>query len=265
MATGGKSVSGCMIRVSDVAQEPLETLAPIGGYENMPLVSIDAAVVPLMTLVPDVNDYVKQAKETYTQKTPPEGLTIDESASIMLYTMEGNSKKNSLYKVLNAVLRSKNRKELPSCFLYLKLLFTALCRLQSTRRFLFRGIKLDLHEDYLENKIVTWWGFSSCAMKVDVLDRFLGTTGARTMFAIDCNSGKDISCFSNYPDEKEVLLLPETQFKVVSSLNQGNGLYTIQLEEIRSPLAISRPVAGANGLNSKYKKYQRINSRSCKF
>jgi hypothetical protein len=247
MATGGNPAEKCMMRISDVAQEPLETLAPIGGYENMPLVTIEAAVVPLMTLVPNVKDYVKEAKTKCSQKILPEGLTIDQSASIMLYTMQWSTYEKSLYKVLNDVLRSKNRKELPSWFLYLKLLFTALSHLQSTRRFLFRGVQLDLHKDYPENKIITWWGFSSCAMKIDVLNTFLAKTGARTMFVIDCNSGKDISSLSKF-DEKEVLLLPETQFRVVSSLNQGNELHTIQLEEIRSPLSLPPP-PGANRTN----------------
>jgi hypothetical protein len=87
-------------------------------------------------------------------------------------------------------------------------------------------------------------------MEINVLNTFLSTTVARTMFTIDCNLGKDISCFSTFLNEKEVLLLLETQFKVVSYLDQGNGLHTIQLEEIRSPLSISPPAAGANCLNT---------------
>lgn len=155
MATGGKTTTRHMMRLSDFAQEPLETLAPIGGYESMPIVTIEAAVVPLLTLVPDVKNYVKEAKYVYNQKKPPEGLTIDEAASIMLHTMEGSIYEKGLYKVLDTVLRSKNRTELPPCFLYLKLLFTALSRLQSIRRFLFRGVKSDLHAEYPKNKIIT--------------------------------------------------------------------------------------------------------------
>jgi hypothetical protein len=68
MATSGKLIASHWMRISDVVDEPLETLAPIGGYENMPLVSLEAAVVPLMTLVPDVDGYAKKAKQKYNQK-----------------------------------------------------------------------------------------------------------------------------------------------------------------------------------------------------
>lgn len=256
MATNGKQNSGRIMRVLDVVQEPLETLAPIGGYENMPIVSIEAAVVPLTALIPNINDHVKETKSKYNQQRPSEGLTIDELVAIGLYTAEASTSNTSLYQQLNGVLRSKNRKELPSWFLYLKLLLTALSRLQSSRQFLFRGVKADLHQDYSQDKIVTWWGFSSCTMKVDVLNTFLGNTGPRTMFTIDCSSGKNISCFSYFPEESEVLLLPETQFKVISSLNQPDGLWVVQLEEIRSPLSIPGPI-------DKPKLDPNCNGRSC--
>lgn len=241
MATNGKSVSKSMMRISDIA-ERLETLAPIDGYDKMQLVSIEVAIVPLTTLVPNVKNDVKEAKKILSQRTLPKGLTIDQAAAIMLYTMEANGDDKSFYKVLNRILRSKNRKELPSWYLYLKLVLTGLSQLQSTRRFIFRGLRSNVHQDYPKDKIVTWWGFSSCAMKIDVLKVFLGPSGPRTMFTIDSNSGKDISSLSQFPDENEVLLLPETQFKVIGSLDNGNELHTIQLVEVASPLSISSPI-----------------------
>jgi hypothetical protein len=185
----------------------------------------------------------KKPNKNTIKKTPPEELTIDEAASITLYTMEWKIHENSLYQVLNEVLRSENRKELPPWFLYLKLFLTGLSRLQSTRQFLYRGVKSDLHKRYPKNKNVIWWGFSSCTLKIDVLksEPFLGTKGSRTLFNIECNSGKAIICFSEFPGEKEILLLPETQVETVGLLNQDNSLYIIQLKEIRSPFSISPP------------------------
>ncbi len=54
------------------------------------------------------------------------------------------------------------------------------------------------------------------------------------MFVINCISGKDIRNHSLYPDEDEILLLLQTKFKVCGCLDQGNGLHTIQLQEIES-------------------------------
>lgn len=236
MASGGNPCSNRLLRICDVAQEPLKTLASIDGYAKVPLVSIDVAVVPLSTLVPQISDLVRDAKNKYSQQTPPEGLTVDEAVSITLYTMEADIRSKSLYAVLNQVLRSENRGEqLSAWYLYLRLFFSALCRLPSTRQFLFRGVKMDLHASYPENNTLTWWAFSSCTLKVDALQAFLEPTGARTMFVIECYSGKDIRRFSKFPEE-EILILPETQFKVVGVLNNGNGLHTVQLKEkTRSP------------------------------
>jgi hypothetical protein len=94
-----------------------------------------------------------------------------------------------------------------------------------------------LIKDYPEGKTFVWWGFSSCTSSIKVLqsEQFLGKTGTRTMFNIECYSGKDIRRHSYFETENEVLLLAATQFQVVASLDQGNGLHIIQLQEIEPP------------------------------
>jgi hypothetical protein len=62
---------------------------------------------------------------------------------------------------------------------------------------------------------------------------FLNKTGKRTLFVINCYSGKDIHHHSLYEGEGEVLLPPARQFNVVNSVDQGNGLHIIELEEIQ--------------------------------
>ena len=103
--------------------------------------------------------------------------SCDESASIMLYSMEWEPYQKCLYFVLNATLRAADRRKLPVWFLYLRLILTALSRLPSVSRTIYRGIKLDLLKDYSKNKKFVWWGFSSCTRSVEVLesDQFLGT------------------------------------------------------------------------------------------
>jgi hypothetical protein len=65
-----------ILRISDIAKEPLEMLMPISGYEDMPLVSF----------LPVIQSYAYAAKQR-CKNPPADGLTIDESASIMLYSM----------------------------------------------------------------------------------------------------------------------------------------------------------------------------------
>ena len=241
MATNGLQSKSLITRISDVGQEPLKTLAPIKGYESVPLVSLEAAVIPLSTCVTGIERYVEMATEKCQKYTLPAELTIDQAVSIALYTMETSPNDPSIYRQLNAILRSEDKKLLPPWYLYIKLLLTALSHFPSTRRFVYRGVASPLYKVYEKNSIVTWWAFSSCATEVDVLEAFLPTTGARTMFTIECNSGKDISCISDFPNEKEVLLLPETQFRVIAILDNGSGLHTIQLKETRSPLSLPLP------------------------
>ncbi|CAF0847202.1 unnamed protein product [Adineta steineri] len=56
---------------------------------HMPLVSLDIAVEPLVSLISGIHIYAYSATERC--KNPPANeLTIDESASIMLYSMDSN-------------------------------------------------------------------------------------------------------------------------------------------------------------------------------
>ncbi|CAF3328149.1 unnamed protein product [Rotaria sp. Silwood2] len=220
-------------RFSDVYQEPHRVLMPISGYVNVPLVSLENAVKPLICLLPHIGIYVDVAKQRCAK--PADGLMPDESASIMLYTMTWEPSQECLYFVLNNTLRAEDRRELKPWFSYLKLFLTALSRLPSTSRTVYRGIKLDLSKQYVPDATITWWGFSSCSSTVKVLqsEHFLGTIGARTIFVIECNSGKDIRKHSCYPSEDEILLPAATQFRVISCLTQGHGLHIVQLKEIK--------------------------------
>ena len=74
-------------------------------------------------------------------------------------------------------------------------------------------------------------------------EQFLGSTGTRTFFTIECTSGKDIRQHSYFQSEDEILLPPGRQFQVVSSLNQSGGLYMIQLKEIEPPFPLLEPVS----------------------
>jgi hypothetical protein len=232
-----------MLRISDIAQEPLEMLMPIGGYEDVPIVSLEIAVKPLVYLLPAIEKHAYVAKQKY-RNPPDDGLTVDESASIILYSMDWEPQHKCLYAALNTTFRSRDREQLKPWFLYLKLFLTALSRLPSSHRFVYRGIKLDLSNQYRMGDTVIWWGFSSCTDRFHVLqsELFLDKTDNRTLFTIECDSGKDIRKHSYFPAEDEVFLPAATQFKVVGCLDQGNGLHIIQLKETAPPFPLLQPV-----------------------
>ncbi|CAF1308817.1 unnamed protein product [Rotaria sp. Silwood1] len=244
MATGGgeEAIAQRILRITDIVQEPLEFIAPIGGYEEMPLVPLEIAVEPLVPILPAVQSHAYVAKQRCTN--PADGLTQDESASIMLYTMGWKPLDKCLYFVLNDTLRSSDRQQkLEPWYLFMRLFLNALFRLPSLSKTAYRGVKLDLSQRYIRGQTIVWWGFSSCTTAVNVLNsnQFLGAKGDRTMFTLQCLSAKDIRRHSYYPTEDEVLLMAATQFKVIGCLNQDN-FHIIQLEETSPPFPLLQPV-----------------------
>ena len=232
------------LRFSDVTDEPLEFLAPIGGHARLPIVTLEEAIDSLVSILPEVQSYAYIAKQRCKQ--PADGLTQDQSASIMLYTMSWEPVDECLYFVLNSTLRIRTpdrQQKLKPWHLYLRLFLSALFRLPLYRKPIYRGVRLEMVEGYRKDETVIWWGFSSCTTSVGALDSrlFLGKQGKRTIFNIHCETGRDIHRHSFFPDEHEVLLLAATQFQVNSVLDQGD-LRIIQLEETHPPGPLLQPV-----------------------
>ncbi|CAF1166408.1 unnamed protein product [Adineta steineri] len=221
-------------RFSDIAGESNRRLPPIRGFENMPLVSLEESIQPLIPYVPEIDHMVHIVRGNIIELK--HDLTIDESASIALYSLEWSPQQKSFYIILNETLRGTNRATLlPPWFKFLKLFLTGLSKLPLTgRRNIYRGVKLDLRKQYTQGTKIVWWGFSSCTSSIEVLknEEFFGKTGTRTLFSIECDNGKDIRQHSFYQTEDEILLLPGQEFEVHSSLDMGNNLTMIQLKEI---------------------------------
>jgi hypothetical protein len=237
MAVKSVNESKMMLRMSDFTSEPKRMLPPIKGYEKEQLVSLEQAIKPIISFVPDIEEMVWTVKQNC--QDPHDHLSSDESASIMLYTLEWMPREQSFYFILNQALRSQNRQELIPWFLFLRLFIVALSKLPSTKhRIVYRGIKMDLTDQFSGGKTFIWWAFSSCSSSIKVLEQFLGETGHRTIFNIECDSAKDISQHSFYQSENEVLMYPARQFQVVSSFNSGNQLKIIQVKEIQPPFPL---------------------------
>ncbi|CAF0772532.1 unnamed protein product [Adineta steineri] len=223
--------------LESIRDEPKRMLVPISGYEKVTVKSLEDACEPIKDLLDyQLKDYTTVAK--MNSLDPPDKLTQDESASIHLYTMEWEEHDNSLYIKLNQTLRLADRLKLKPWFKYLKLFLTAFFKLPPSKDTLvWRGVREDLSALYPKGKEFAWWAFSSCSTSIDVLEspNYLGKSGTRTIFSIQTNSGKLIRAHSYFDNEDEILLPPGIYLKVVGSLNSGNGLHIIHLQEIEPP------------------------------
>ena len=224
----------------NTCDEPEASLMPLEDYQHSLLLPLETATENIKPLFRNLPRDVWIAKNA--SKNPLDALTSDESAAIHLYTME--NKDRPLYSLLNQLLRDRDRQKLKPWFPYLHLFLTALFKLPTcSAKIVWRGVKADLHSKYHRGEHYTWWSFSSCTLSLEVLEQtmYLGTTGERTLFSIECLNGKNIKPHSYCQDEDEIILLPGFYFEVVSKVGGGNGLHIIHLREVVPPFVLLEP------------------------
>jgi hypothetical protein len=224
-------------RFTDANYEPVtQDRVPIKGFEDAPIVPLEDTLKRVSKFFIRIEEEAWVAKKNCQQ--PKEGLTQDESASIHLYTMQFKGGP-SLFQVLNENLRAENREDLTPWFRFLKLFITALCKLPSHVEKVWRGVRgIDLSAQYPRNKKFFWWGITSCTTNLEVLEseNFLGKTGKRTLFSIDCQHGKSVALHSYFKNkEEEIILMPGSYFQVISLANPAEGLHIIHIKEIEPP------------------------------
>ena len=121
--------------------------------------SLDAATQKVSGLVHSLSQDLSVVKER-VPKTPEDNLSTDESAAIYLYTMGPKPANQSLYERLNNSLCAKNNYSFIRLYIpYLKLLITALSKLEPMGQVIYRGIKADLSEKYPVGKTFVWSKF----------------------------------------------------------------------------------------------------------
>jgi hypothetical protein len=205
-------------------------LPPIGAYWQHSLVPLDQALQPVKSLFDQLDRSIDEAKKhcCYPSK---HNLTREESAAVFLYTMEGGD--NSFCHILNKALRSENRRALRPWFGFLKLFDTALDKLPTVQKCVWRGVNGDISQQFKKDTTVTWWSVSSCSVSLEVVQDFLGSDKNATLFMIEAKKAKDIRGYTSFPDEKEVLLAPGTQLYVESNaLHHPGGLHVVHLVEV---------------------------------
>ena len=220
------------------------------GYAKEPLLPLAKACMPLVDIIYNLLGYVQFAIN-HTPEVPSDGLTVDESAAIFLYTMEWQESHRSLYSMLNETLKTGTPEDLRPYFKYMKLFLTAVSKLPcAPAQTVWRGVTIDLSVNYSAEAVETWWSFSSCTTTMNVLDTsaYLGNRGPRTLFSIEAINGRVIRNHSHYKRENEVLLLPGTRMIVQSKLNPAPDLHIIHLKQVVPKETLLEPPFKGNEL-----------------
>ena len=210
------------------------TLTPIVEYADEPLLPLLEACAPLIGIINNLLFYAQLALSE-TPEQPPNGLTIDESAAIRLYTIEWNENQRSLYSMLNHTLKKDDRHKLRPYFKYMKLFLTALVKLPCVPPLtVWRGVTKDVSTQFPPGTMVIWWAFSSCTTSLPVLENnmYLGNTGERTLFSVEAINGRTVRAHSHFVTEDEILLLPGTQMIVQSQFSPAPDLHIIHLKQV---------------------------------
>ncbi|CAF3800800.1 unnamed protein product [Rotaria sp. Silwood1] len=218
-----------IIRLTDVDCEN-KPLKHIEGYQNKRTVTLEEALNPIKDAIPHLDDYIRHAKQR-ANTTSANNLTVDESAAIFLYTVHSGD--TSFSRTLNHALRCEDQTNLKKYwFNYLGLIWSALNKLPSVKGHVYQGTTSKIKEKYPKNKLITWWGITSCTQAFDnIVSSLLGEKS--TLLNIKIRNGKDISAYSCNSNESEIILLPGTRLRVTDvTYNSNFKMDEIDLEEM---------------------------------
>lgn len=152
-----------------------------------------------------------------TLSPPP--MTIDEAATIVLYTMESSNNEESFHNLFDGALRDLNRTFRAALFLpYLRLFLRALshCPRVPPSQQVYRVVPRDLFDVYapLCGEAICWRSAALLSASLDALG--CGPQLPRTVFVIHTAHAVLITELSLHGDVGDVCLLPDVCFRVVN-------------------------------------------------
>eukprot|EP00759_Apiculatamorpha_spiralis_P039943 PhF_6_TR38663/c4_g2_i1/m.57818 len=159
------------------------------------------------------SDFKKSGKTTQFPK-----VTESTAKALYIYTLE-----TEIYADMNWGLRVKNTEcitRFRPLIYHINQGFTQLPNHKLDDSQLYRGLNLNLNEAYKQISFVNWTAFSSTTASHHAVKEFLGgssdsTAGPKaSLFLIKSVKGINIKDFSEFPKEAEVLLPPNTRFKL---------------------------------------------------
>jgi len=167
------------------------------------------------------------------------GLDTNEALTIIYYTVDAQhdgikeTREKSVYKELNNALAMRDSNRLEKWKPYLFYLIRGLSKLPSESCTVYRGLDVQLTqktERYHVGNTVIWPAFTSTSTSSSILSSFANTKG--TWASMDIVEGKDISKLSIYPQESELLLLPNSEFRVEEILGTSTKRLVIEFHKL---------------------------------
>jgi hypothetical protein len=224
-------------RIQDVHVLDEESFNPIPGLYEIEILLLEEAIAlaqagdaELRTKSLETNLHMAALFASNKAQVPGEPLTENEIAVLHLYTQD-----SPVYRVLNARLRSENRDVLRPFLPLVKLLLTAIYKLPQVSDMAYRGVPKDICADFEPGKKKVWWAMSSSTKRIDVLQNALfggAASGPRTMIHISTCAAFDISPYSAFRGEDELLLAPGSTFQVIANFSPAPNLFIIQLKQL---------------------------------
>ena len=107
---------------------------------------------------------------------------------------------------------------------------TALNKLPSIKVVIWRGVSDNFTTHFRRDQLQLWWSMNSYKKDLKVVELYLDVPS--TLFNTEAINSKDISAYSAFKDEKEIVLIPGTRLCVKSEpLDYKAILFVVQLEE----------------------------------
>ena len=205
------------------------------------LLSIEQTLEPILPRIEQLAEFIQLAKARC--HFPSEhNLTQDESAAIFLYTMKWDN--DLFYATMKRDLASKVPTIAQAWSSYLMLFDRALQKLPSRQLIVWRGMNGDVCTTWKKNDLLIWRRHMSCSSSATIIrDGFKSNSKLCSIAAIN---GKEISLYSQYPNEHEVILCPDTRLRVVRvTEDQASSSPIIHLRECPRPVESNRLISSS--------------------
>jgi len=163
-------------------------------------------------------------------------LTHDEMFAVHLYTHDlrqyAEHPENNFFNQLNAMLRQRNSALMEKWSGYLYYFLTALHKITPVTATLYRGVgkeAVGAVPQYVEKRPIQWSGFTSTTPRLEKAMEFARDGGV--VFCMKVIYGRDISMYSLFPEEEEIVLSPNSKFVVSKAVYLRNGIHFVEMEE----------------------------------
>eukprot|EP00668_Euglena_longa_P019398 GGOE01024141.1.p1 GENE.GGOE01024141.1~~GGOE01024141.1.p1 ORF type:complete len:1855 (-),score=543.09 GGOE01024141.1:804-6260(-) len=173
-------------------------------------------------------------------------LSTSHFLSLYVYTYE-LAGTDQIYEVVNRCMRTHQQVELLFWRPFLYHLDQAMFALPSVQARLFRGINMTFDNGaYQKGAIIRWPAYSSSSLKRAVAEEFARGSTKGTLFFLTSQTAVDISHYSRFGGEGEVLFFSNSAFEVTSTLFSDSaigsfysGCDNVEMREL--PRHIQRP------------------------